>query len=207
MRKDKKRKISLILAFIMTFIFCTSTSFASETNELNASSFSGNEEQIYQLQIANMKVTNTDDGYECSFDLLQEVPIDSEDSARGIGWVTVGNGRFRLRIYTGNGLGDVAWNFTLTNGDVISGVKGTLIVEKDILGPINPNYAKIKIDEWYNTGTLFSNATGSEDFDMPESIDPDQNIIFRWSGFYITGLRGTYSAPNGNVQGKVREFT
>ena len=202
MNKKFKKSVGLILTLVLIFSFCTSTANASETTNKNIAS---EIEKTSQLQMTNIQITQTDDGYECTFDLMQKVEEDSENSTRLIGWVSAGDGRFRLKLLPGNGVGYADWSFTLSNGDFIKGVKGTLIVEKDILGPINPNYAKLKVNESY-LGTLYKTANGSESFDFSESISGDQNIIFCWNGFYVYGVEGTYSVTNGNIQGKVDDF-
>lgn len=202
--EETMKKIGKIYGFILTFVLmfsvCVSNVSASETSEISTGA-----DAISELQITNIQMTQVDEGYECTFDLVQEVQSDSENSTRSIGWVVAGAGRFRLTLLPGNGMGYADGSFTLTNGDVIKGVKGTLIIEKDILGPINPNYAKLKVNESY-LGTLYKTANGSESFDFPESTSSEQNIIFRWNGFYVYGVEETYSVTNGNVQGKVSDF-
>lgn len=103
-----------------------------------------------------------------------------------------------------NQIGEVNWRIALDNGDRITKVRGTLVVEKDLFGPINPNYAKFNIDQRFSGE--YSSASSTYTFSFQRE-DKDYNVNFKWSGFYIYGVRGDYSIMNGHRSGKISDFS
>ncbi len=97
-----------------------------------------------------------------------------------------------------------AINLTKIKDDYVKSVKGTLILEKDVLGLINPNYDKKQVNVVYSPAQ-YSLAVDQVAFDFCES-NLSQNIIFRWTNFTIQGVTGGYSVAGDNIQGKVEDF-
>lgn len=161
------------------------------------------------LQMGNIRTVKAEEGgIEVRFDLLQQNATSeaTEDkiSNRAIGWIPVGYGSMKMRLLSGNGIGYFDWKFSLDNGDVITGVKGTLVCEEANFPGIN--YAKETVNETYDIGTQFANAAGQETFDFYEE-DYQKKVKFKWSGFRIYGVTSDYSCTNGSKTGNISDFS
>lgn len=130
---------------------------------------------VTQLTIGNPEITEfPDGGLGINFSLLQEVEPQEGISTQAIGWIVVGYGSLKMTLMPENGIGNFNWRMNLTNGDLIKGVRGTFVCEKnDFLNSIN--YAKRNVYESYSVGTLYPTASGQESFTFKES-DKQQNI-------------------------------
>lgn len=160
---------------------------------------------VTPLSMDNVQTMQSEDGgIEIRFDLTKEVVPEDGVSPLAIGWIeVVGFGRMRMRLSPDNGIGYFDWELSLTNGDLIKKVAGTLVCEKnDLLN--TTNYAKKKVSESY-IGTLYASARSTETFSFFED-NYKQNIKFKWSGFILTGVKDTYYLSNGSKSGKVIDF-
>ena len=172
------------------------------TYALDDSANNDNSSEMVELMPANIVAEKTEDGYEITMDLIREAD-EEESKSRALGWITEGVASFRLTLYPDNGYADVDWTMTLID-DYVKAVSGTFILEKDIFGPINPNYDKVDVDEYY-LSAQYHTARGSVGMDFWER-DYSQNIIFRWETFVVTGVMDDYYVLPNDVQGEVQDF-
>ncbi len=194
----KKVKILFICTLVCMLIFsCTINTFAINAEQTKS------EEHIVELKMQNIQEVKTFSGYEITCDLVQEIENPSEsESTCSIGWIIVGYGMLRMRLMPNNGCGTFSWSFTLSNGDVITNVRATFVVEKNT-ALFDPNIAKVDVNKPYGMQVSVS---GSKDFSFNETLSYSQKIRFKWSGVTIRGVRGGYSLPSDNRTGTVEDF-
>ncbi len=203
----RTRYSKCIIFVIISVLLCGSISFTSLAATSAGQENSSAEKVVIPLKMVNFEGRKVDVGYEYTCDLVQETQSSSDTvSPQAIGWIKVGNASFRLILSPDNGIGYADWKFTLTNADFIKGVSGKFYVKKDLFGLYNPVLAEATVSEWYSYGTLYKLAQGSESFKFPGDVSYNQNVIFQWRNFYITGVTGNYSVTNGESQGKVSDY-
>ncbi|MEG2051277.1 MAG: hypothetical protein RR012_03130 [Oscillospiraceae bacterium] len=203
--KGCKKFISILGSCALMIVIFTITSFASNIPSEFNNEMATNKNAI-AFKATNVIEQKTDKGYEISFDLIQEADTKGTIATRAIGWVQAGDGKVKLDLAPANGIGFFDWYFSLSNGDLITSVKSTMLVEKDLIGPVNPNYAKVDIYRSYKKGTQYNKAQDSHAFSFPGNVSYNQNIIFRWTVFTVQGVQHTYYMPSGSKQGKVCDF-
>ena len=163
-----------------------------------------------QLAFENFTTEESSDGgIVAYFDLVTEAPPSEtgEVSPAGIGWVeVVGWGQVKCRLLDGNGIGIFDWQFHLDNGDVFKAVYGVFVIERNSFLLPNFNIGKEEVNETYGPGPLYNSAYGSESFRIEDELDPDLNVLFKWSNFKVTWVRGSYSLPAGRIAGTVNDF-
>lgn len=188
-----QRCIAFFLSVVLLVSLFTMTSFAVGNT--------GKEHEVI-LRAANITGEKTEEGFLISCDLLQQTTDQTLD--RSIGWIKAGDAKMRLVLLPENAVGTIDWVVVLNNGDKINRVKVTFVVERDILEPINPNIAKFDVNKWCPGSE--NRASGYESFSF---LNPgkDYNINFKWSGFYIYGVRDSYSVTSGHQAGKISDFS
>lgn len=194
----KKIKILFTCTLVCILIFsCTINTFA-----INAE-HNKTEECIVELKMQNIQEVQTFSGYEITCDLVQEIENPSEsESTYAIGWIVVGQAKFKLTLMPDNGFGSIGWSFTLANGALITNVRATFVVEKNTL-LFDPNIAKVVVNK---PVSMMVTASGSEGFGVKESLTSSQKIRFKWSGVTIQSTQGGYSVPSDNRTGTVADF-
>ena len=202
--KTRIRFMSFVMAAAILFSLSTSAlAVDSETQVIE-------NQDIVELSLANEKVIeDPEGGVSITFDLVQKVPPVGESGVApsSIGWIEiVGWGQVKCALFTGNGMGTFDWDFYLENGDVITLVEGTFVLERNNAMLPDFNIAKEKVRQPFNTGTQFSQAHGQVAFDLDSDLDRDMNVRFKWSKFYITGVQGKYSIPVGQKAGTIKDF-
>ena len=191
------KHISLMLVLVLICCNTITIAIAGDTNYFQ-------KETIQELKAINLKKIKDVDGYWYTMDLAEEVlEAEGNSDARTVSWYVVGVMSFKLVTYPSNNLAIGSWKVQLLN-DYVKSVKGTLILEKDVLGLINPNYDKKQVNVVYSPAQ-YSLAVDQVAFNFNES-NLSQNIIFRWTNFTIQGVTGGYSVAGDNVQGKVEDF-
>ena len=195
MKKISKRLSALFLSVVTVlsvFVFPV-TGSAAEVGEQDQRS-------VVELQAVNSTVTPQEDGFQVRVELVEQT-----DERL---WVPAGIATFDIKINSSNTGGHCDWNVALSNGDLIKGVYGTMEVKQDLFGPFNPVWAKMKVRQTYTTGTLFGEAHGSEDFAFGdyEKLDEDENIIFKWYDFSVSGVKHVYDVTDGEKQGEIGDF-
>lgn len=195
MLKINKRLLALLLS-VVTIL----GGFAFPLTANAAEVSTAEEQTVVELQAVNPTVTEQEDGFLVRVDLVEQT---NERL-----YVPVGIAEFDITINSSNTGGTCSWDVTLANGDLIKGVYGKMVVKQDLFGPINPVYARMTVSQTYSTGTLFSSAHGSESFAFGayEKLDEDENIIFQWYDFSVSGVKNVYTISNGEKQGEVGDF-
>lgn len=195
MLKINKRLIALLLS-VATIL----GGFAFPLTA-NAAEVSTTEEQtIVELQAVNPTVTEQEDGFLVRVDLVEQT---NERL-----YVPVGIAEFDITINSSNTGGTCNWDVTLSNGDLIKGVYGNFVIKQDLFGPYNPVYADVDVKVTYSTNALYSVAHGARSFAFGayEKLDEDENIIFQWRDFSVSGVKNTYKITNGEKQGEIGDF-
>lgn len=194
----KKVKILFICTLVCVLIFsCTINTFAINAEQPESENY------IVELKLQNIQEVQTFSGYEITCDLVQEIENPSEsESTYSIGWILVGEGKLKLTLMPYNGCGSFGWSFTLSNGDAITNVRATFVVEKNT-ALFDPNIAKVVVNKPYS---MTPTVSGSKDFSINETLSYSQKIRFKWSGVTIQGVRGGYSLPSDNRTGTVEDF-
>lgn len=194
--KKISKKLSALFLSIVTVVSVFAFPVTASAAEINTQE----QRPVVELQAVNTTVTSQEDGFRVQVDLVEQT-----DERL---WVPAGIATFDITINSSNTGGKCDWDVELSNGDLIKGVYGTMEVKQDLFGPINPVWAKMKVHQTYTTGTLFAAAHGSEDFAFGdyEKLDEDENIIFQWYDFSVSGVKNVYTVTDGEKQGEIGDF-
>ena len=85
-----------------------------------------------------------------------------------------------------------------------------MVIKKDNFGPINPTLATIESYGYYGYGTLYANATGTQEdtYDGSEgSIYYNTDVILQWRDFFVEGVNMSYYIVDGERQGTITELS
>ena len=130
MKKSNNIIISFLLSIILVVVFSTNIA-ASNIKDFSITETSKgfDNTDIIELKMVNIHtVSQQNKGLYLAFDLVQEIQSSHQETPATM--VDVGDGVVGMRLKPSNGIGYFDWHITLTNGDLITRVKGTFVCEK-----------------------------------------------------------------------------
>ncbi|MEY8369604.1 hypothetical protein AALA24_12685 [Anaerovoracaceae bacterium 42-11] len=206
MSKRNFRTIVITMCITLIISLFPGIAFAESENNANNST----EKETVQLSMENPEVFVTDDGETTiTLDLVEKVEGTSA-STNAVSFITVGKARFRIFWDKLRSNFEGHWSMTLTNGEKIKKVTGTMIVKKDNLGPFNPEITRMDVYKNYKIGTLYANAedvaNGSYSQTDFDDLNYNTNLILQWRNFTVSSVQKDYIIPNSERQGTIRKL-